>query len=95
MNDEEKKALALRYTQAENAPRVTARGKNELAEKIISLAKENDVPIYEDRDLLEILYSLNPGHEIPVELFEAVAEVLTFVYLANDKYKEFLRDHET
>lgn len=90
----DKKAIALRYIQSDNAPKVTAKGANEIAEKIIELAKENNIPIQEDKDLVEVLYTLDIGYEIPEELYTVVAELLAFVYLANKNYKNYLEEIE-
>ncbi len=76
-----KKAAALRYNEREdNAPRVVASGKGKIAEKIIEIAREYDIPIYEDPDLVELLLKVDIGEEIPPELYKAVAEVLAFIY---------------
>ncbi len=76
-----KKAAALKYNEREdNAPRVVASGKGKIAEKIIEIAREYDIPIYEDPDLVELLLKVDIGEEIPPELYKAVAEVLAFIY---------------
>lgn len=87
MNDKQiKKAAALKYDQAKNmAPRVVAKGKGHIAEQIIQVARENDVPLLEDRNLANVLEALELESEIPAELYRAVAEVLVFIYRLNDK----------
>ena len=81
-----KKAAALKYVQGKDAaPRVVARGRGYIAEKIIEAAKANDVPIHEDPNLAQMLEALELNTEIPVELYRAVAEVLAFVYRLNRK----------
>lgn len=87
MNDQQmKKAAALKYDQAKNmAPRVVARGKGYLAEQIIQVARESDVPLLEDRNLVNVLEALELESEIPAELYRAVAEVLVFIYRLNGK----------
>lgn len=81
-----KKAVALLYDKEKNdAPVVTASGKGELAKKILVLAKEAGIPVMEDPDLVEILAKVPVGDEIPVELYQAVAEILAFVYQINRK----------
>ena len=78
------KAVALSYDQdSEQAPRVAAKGAGYLAERIIAIAKEHGVEIYEDPDLVEVLSKLDVDREIPEPLFHAVAEVLAFVYRLN------------
>ena len=84
--DYPKKAVALRYDKdKDNAPKLVAKGKDYIAERIIEIAKENRVPIYSDRDLVQVLEALNLDFEIPAELYRAVAEVLVFVYDLNRK----------
>ncbi len=84
-----KAAAALRYRRdADAAPRVTAAGRGLIAEKILALAKEAGIPIHEDASLVEVLARLDVGSEIPVELYRAVAEILTFVYRMDRRWKE-------
>lgn len=75
-------AVALRYRSEENgAPRVVAKGVDELAERIKQLARANGVPIIERRSLARALYrSVKVGSEIPAGLYRAVAEVLAYIY---------------
>ncbi len=81
-----KKAVAIKYDQTrDRAPRVVAKGKNHLAEKIITVAQENGIPLVEDRNLAQILEALELETEIPPELYRAMAEVLAFVYQLNDQ----------
>lgn len=91
MSKEEKRkpvqAVALRYDkEVASAPRVTAAGKGEIAQKIIAAAREAGVDIVEDPDLLEVLGRVPIGEEIPAELFQAVAEILAFIYRINGRY---------
>ena len=74
-----KKAVALQYTQDQIAPQVIAKGKGVLAENILNKGTEADVPIYEDRDLVESLLKMDLGENIPPELYEIIAEILIFV----------------
>jgi len=84
--DYPQKAVALKYDKdKDNAPKLVAKGKNYIAERIIEIAKENKVPIYPDRDLVQVLEALDLDFEIPAELYHAVAEVLVFVYGLNRK----------
>lgn len=79
-------ALALGYNSEEQiAPKVIAKGKGYIAEKILELAKNKGVPIQRDDDLLALLYKLEIDEEIPPELYEAVARLLTFIYQLNQK----------
>ncbi len=78
------KAVALSYARdSEQAPRVAAKGAGYLAERIIAIAREHGVEIYEDPDLVEVLSKLEVDREIPEPLYLAVAEVLAFVYRLN------------
>ena len=80
------KAVALKYDRKkDNAPRVIAKGRKEIAEKIIEVAKAHNVPLYEDKNLIQILEALDLETEIPPELYRAVAEVLAFIYRLNGK----------
>ncbi len=78
------KAVALKYDRKkDNAPRVIAKGRGEIAEKIIEVARAHNVPLYEDKNLIQILEALDLETEIPPELYRAVAEVLAFIYRLN------------
>ena len=79
-------AAALKYTAGEDsAPKVTAKGRGIIAEKIVETARLNDIPIKNDANLANILETLDLGTEIPVELYRTVAEVLAFIYRLNKK----------
>ena len=80
------KVVALKYDQKkQSAPRVLAKGQGSMADKILALAKEKGIPLYHDPELVEILAQLDIGLEIQPELYQAVAEVLIFIYKANQK----------
>ncbi len=80
------KAVALKYDQKKDtAPRVIAKGRGEIAQKIIDVARAHDVPLVEDKNLIQILEALELETEIPPELYRAVAEVLAFIYRLNRK----------
>ncbi|MBB5021703.1 EscU/YscU/HrcU family type III secretion system export apparatus switch protein [Desulfurispira natronophila] len=78
-----KKAVALKYKDRDRAPVVTAKGQAKIAEAIIEKANEHDIAIYEDPDLVVALSTLEIDQEIPEELYQAVAEVLAFLYKQN------------
>ena len=81
-----RKAAAIHYDQAKNmAPRVVAKGKGHIAEQIVRLARENNVPLHEDRNLANVLEAMELELEIPAELYRAVAEVLVFIYRLNGR----------
>ena len=71
-------AAALHY-QKPNAPRVVATGRGRIGQNIIDVAHAHGVPIEENPGLAEALADVEIGDEIPVELYRAVAEVLTFI----------------
>jgi flagellar biosynthesis protein len=78
--EERKKAVALRYDpEKDNAPVVLAKGYGELAERIIKIAKERNIPVVEDKDLISALIRVEVFEEIPPELYRAVAKVLVFI----------------
>jgi flagellar biosynthesis protein len=74
-----RQAVALRYDER-RAPTVVAKGGGELGERILQLAREHDVPLYEDRALAAALSQIPLGDEIPEGLYVAVAQVLAFAY---------------
>ena len=77
-------AVALRYSKKqEEAPRVLAKGRDSLAERILQLARQHDIPVHQDTDLVEILIRLDVGDLIPPELYKAVAELLAYIYRMN------------
>ena len=82
------KAVALKYIpKSDSAPTVVAKGTGNVAEKILAIAKENNIYIQKDPDLLEILCRLDLHEEIPPELYIVVAELLAFVYSLNREEK--------
>lgn len=79
-----KKAVALKYVPGETeAPVVVAKGRGKVAEAILDKAKENGVPVQEDAALVEVLSKLDLDEQIPAELYQLVAEVLTYIYRAD------------
>jgi len=77
-------AVALRYDGV-NAPRITAKGEGELAQRILEIAEEYGIPLHEDPDLLLLLSRLELGDEIPRALYVAVAQVIAFAYIVSGK----------
>lgn len=90
---EEKKrklATALKYdSNQQSAPTLVAKGKGIVAEKIIEKAAEHNVKTYEDEKLSNQLYNLSIGEEIPPELYNVVAHVLTFVAGLDNKENKY------
>lgn len=77
-------AVALKY-DGDSAPKVTAKGKGEIAKQIIELADEHDIPMYEDSSLVGLLTQVELGDEIPEELYVVVAEVIAFAFSITGK----------
>ncbi|HEY3166574.1 MAG TPA: EscU/YscU/HrcU family type III secretion system export apparatus switch protein [Candidatus Binatia bacterium] len=90
MNQELKRqTVVLRYKpKKEAAPRLVAKGRGYLAEKIIELPRLYDIPIRQDKKLLQILSRLDLGEEIPPEDYKAVAEILAFIYRLSNRPME-------
>jgi len=87
--DNRRKAVALKYEAVkEQAPKVVAKGINQLAQRIIQVAKDHNVPIHEDANLVEVLTKLELNTQIPPDLYQAVAEILVFIYKLNQKWSE-------
>ena len=81
MIEKRKEAIALTYNQEkDSSPRIIGKGKGKIADKIIELAKENNIPIQEDASLTELIGKLNINEAIPAELYAAVAEIFAFIY---------------
>jgi flagellar biosynthesis protein len=77
-------AVALRYLrEKDKAPRILAKGRNHLAEQIIKIAQKHGIPIHKDSDLAEVLMKLDIGDFIPPMLYQAIAEILAYLYRMN------------
>lgn len=74
------KAIALEYNSIDELPRITARGNGELANDIIRLAEENNIPVCEHAELVQLLDHASPGNFIDPDSFKLVAEVIAFLY---------------
>lgn len=84
-----KQAAALAYQPDQHAaPVLKAKGKGAAAEKIVQIAREHGVPVKEDASLVEILSKLDLDQEIPPELYQLVAEILSYVYQMEQRAKE-------
>ncbi|QDE33175.1 flagellar biosynthesis protein FlhB [Shewanella polaris] len=90
MTDDPKKisqAVALSF-DGKSAPKITATGKDLVAEEIISIAKEAGIHIHQDPHLSEFLQLLELGDEVPKELYLLIAELIAFVYMLDGKFPE-------
>mgnify|MGYP003126295181 FL=1 len=76
---ESRAAVALKY-DGEKAPTISATGTHELAEEIIRIAREHNVPLYENAELASILARLSLNEEIPESLYRVIAEILAFAF---------------
>ncbi|HTU71068.1 MAG TPA: EscU/YscU/HrcU family type III secretion system export apparatus switch protein [Candidatus Baltobacteraceae bacterium] len=82
-------AAALKWDpQSSDPPEVVAVGRGITAETILRIAKEHNIPLYEDPGLVEALARLNVSDFIPRELYSVVAEVLAYVYRVDSAFKE-------
>ena len=93
MSDDKKnhQAVALKY-DFENAPKVVAKGDGVLADKIVEIAEQHGVTLYQDSELVKLLSRIEVDEEIPTNLYQAVAVVLSFVFQLNGKSKNL--DHK-
>ncbi len=83
-------AVSLKYRpESDRAPRLTAKGKGKIADRIIKIAKEHDIYIHEDPDMVEVLSQLDINDEIPPDLYVVVAELLAFLYSLNKNTPPF------
>lgn len=77
-------AVALKY-EASDAPTIIAKGEGGIAEEIIRLANESNVPLYENAELVQLLAQLKLGDNIPEVLYKVIAEVIAFAYYLQGK----------
>jgi len=90
MNDKKRApqtAVALKY-DINKAPKVVAKGEGHLADKIIDIAEEHGVTLYQDSELVKLLSRIDIDEEIPSNLYQAVAVVLAFVFQLNGQENE-------
>lgn len=79
-----RQAIALSY-DGSNAPNLTAKGDDELAEAILAIAREYEVPIYENAELVRLLARLELGDAIPEPLYRTIAEIIAFAWYLKGK----------
>jgi len=85
-NPDLSKAVALVYDrERDNAPRIVASGRGEVARQIFSIAQEHSVPMHKNQSLVETLLRFEIGTDIPPELYKAIAEVFALVYKLDKK----------
>jgi flagellar biosynthesis protein len=93
MNRIPKFAIALEY-DGKQAPLVTAKGHDEIANQILRLAHQSGVPIQKDNELALVLDQVDLGDHVPEALYVVIAEILTFAYRLSGKHKDFMDDIE-
>ena len=87
--DPPNRAVALRYDNGDGAPVVVASGMGYMAEKIVEVAADSGVPIYEDNSLATMLSQLSLGQEIPDSLYRAIVEIYVyFLHFDPNRVKE-------
>lgn len=79
------KAIAVTYSSDFPAPIVVAKGERIAADRLVKMAREYGIDIMENRELADNLFFLDIGSMIPEELYEVMAEILSFVYLTRSK----------
>lgn len=85
----EKKAVALKYdVEKGKAPKVVAKGKGYVADNILDAARKGQVPVYQNKSLVNMLMALEIDKEIPAQLYTTVAEILAYVYRIDKRRKE-------
>lgn len=78
------KVAALKYDkEGEDVPRIVAKGKGELAQRIIDVAEEHGLHIHKDADLVEVLEKVELNDAIPLEVYAVVAEIFAYLYRLN------------
>ncbi|WP_433736608.1 EscU/YscU/HrcU family type III secretion system export apparatus switch protein [Pseudomonas putida] len=80
-----RQAIALKY-DGTHAPTLTAKGNEELAEEILRIARDYEVPIYENAELVRLLARMELGDSIPEELYRTIAEIIAFAWNLKGKY---------
>ncbi|MDH0745343.1 EscU/YscU/HrcU family type III secretion system export apparatus switch protein [Pseudomonas sp. GD03842] len=80
-----RQAVALNY-DGHQAPTLTAKGDDALAEAILAIAREYKVPIYENAELVTLLARMELGDSIPQELYLTIAEIIAFAWRLKGKY---------
>ncbi|MCF6339501.1 MAG: EscU/YscU/HrcU family type III secretion system export apparatus switch protein [Sulfurimonas sp.] len=84
-----KKAAALKYDKENsNAPKVIVSGKGSIAQNIIKKAQEFDVPIFANEALVNSLLDLEIDHEIPSELYQAIADIFIWLIKNEKRFNE-------
>jgi len=87
-------AIALTYATGDYAPRVVAKGRGLIAEQIIARAKQHDVFVHESKDLVALLMQVDLDDHIPPTLYQAIAEILSWLYRMEEGRAGVMNDDE-
>jgi len=85
MSNPPRQAIALTY-DGSSVPSLTAKGDDELAEAILAIAREHEVPIYENAELVRLLARLELGDAVPEALYRTIAEIIAFAWYLKGKF---------
>lgn len=78
---QEQQAVAVKYDAGKDtAPKIIAKGRSLVANRILAEAKKHGVPVYQNKSLVNMLMALEIDREIPPELYKSIAEILAHVY---------------
>jgi flagellar biosynthesis protein len=81
-----KKGIALEYNG--KIPKILAIAKGKLFKDLLYIAKKNNITIYEDTNLVEVLSKLDVGEEIPEDMYHAISGILAYCYNVNENFKQ-------
>lgn len=87
-----RQAIALTY-DGQQAPTLSAKGDDELAEAILAIAREHEVPIYENAELVRLLARMELGDQIPEALYLTIAEIIAFAWQLKGQVPEGFVDN--
>lgn len=95
-NTQQKKAVALRYDETGGAPVIVASGLGYMAERIVEMAHDSNIPVYEDNSLATLLSQLDLGSEIPEEVYKTVVDIYVYFlnYVPGQKQNAEVKDEE-
>lgn len=81
-------AIALQYTELDALPKIIASGAGEIARQILALAEEHGIPIQHDSTLTDMLSSLSVGSSISPDSYRIVAELISFLYHSDQRFRD-------
>lgn len=82
-----RQAVAVQYQDVDQLPRVVASGSGEIANKIVEIAKQNNIPLHQDDLLVELLSKVQVGAVISPETYKYVAEIICFLYQVDKQWR--------